>query len=61
MRLDGRPVSFDLVFDYVYTTVDAEAEPFDQQQFVARGIGTSILDGDVNYRFQVQQSRRPLR
>ena len=50
-----------LVFDHVYTTVDAEAEPFDQQQPMASGIGTRVLDGDVNYGFHVQQSRWPFR
>ena len=30
MRFDGLAVSFDLVFAHVYTTADAEAEPFDQ-------------------------------
>ncbi len=28
-----------------------EAEPFDQQQFMARGIGTSIFDGELNLLF----------
>ena len=53
--------SFDLVFDYVYTTVDAEAEPFAEPEFIARGVGTGIFNSDVNYRFHVQQSRRSFR
>jgi hypothetical protein len=61
MRLDSRLGSFALVFDYVYTTVDAEAEPFAEPECIARGVSTGIFDSDVNHRFHVQQSRRSFR
>jgi hypothetical protein len=51
-----------LVFDYVYTTVDAEAEPFAGPEFMACGVGASILlNSNVSHGFHVQQSRRPFR
>jgi hypothetical protein len=49
------------VFDYVYTTVDTEAEPFAEPQVIARGISTGILESNVNHRFHIQQSRRSFR
>jgi hypothetical protein len=50
-----------LVFDHVYTTVDAEAEPFAEPEFIARGVSSGILNSDVNHGFHVQQSRRSFR
>ena len=43
-----RPVAshFDLVFDYVYTAVDTEAEPFAESEFIARGVSTGIVKLD---------------
>jgi len=34
--------------------VDAETEPLNHQQVMARGVGTSIFDGNVNHGFHVQ-------
>ena len=50
-----------LVFDYVYTSVDSEAEPFAEPELIPRGVSTGILNSDVNPRFHVQQSRRSFR
>ena len=52
---------FDLVFDYVYTTVDAEAEPVDEPEFVACGVSNGIFNCDVSDGFHVHQSRRSFR
>jgi hypothetical protein len=49
------------VFDDVYITVDAEAEPFAELELIARGVNAGILNTDVNLGFHVQQPRRSFR
>ena len=45
----------------VYTTMDTEAEPFAEPEFIARGVNTGIFNCDVNHRLDVQPSRRSFR
>ena len=51
MRLDRRIVAFDLVFGYVYSTVDSEAEPLDNPEVILCGKRFSIFKRDVIHEF----------
>jgi hypothetical protein len=49
------------VFDYVYATVDTEAEPLAEPEFIARGVSNGIFNRNVSDGFHVHQSRRSFR